>query len=488
MSLILFFLGLFLSALIGYVYISMRFGTLRQHARLLIKQAEIEADTKRHEGELQLLEHKNSLHKEETKLKNQKEHCSLLQKQIQHEQERIKKDRSKIVHDKKELIEKLKTVEQSHAQSLQTLEKISLLSEQEARTELFLRVEQQIQTELAQKKKELSEQAEQEATLTAQTILVSAIERVSHSSTKEHSITQVPISSQILIPRLIGKGGRNIQMLEQVLDVALTLEQNPACLTISSHDPKRRYLASMTIEILLKNEKITPVIVREVHEKTLQQLETQVVEEGRQACLKSSIDLPPTEVLALLGSLLFRSSAGQNTLKHSIEVSELMGMVAERMQLNAALARSMGLFHDIGKALSTEWGSSHATAGKKFLEQFDVDPSIINGVASHHQEEPTDSLEARLLPVCDKISAQLPGVRHSSAPTFLSIVHECEALAKAVPHVSSAWAHYAGNHIELLVRPDREIAALDESIQTALTSSLQIKLPVTITLLPLTMD
>jgi ribonuclease Y len=273
-------------------------------------------------------------------------------------------------------------------------------------------------------------------------------------------------------------------MLEQLLEVTLTVEQNPTSLIISSHNPKNRYLASLTIESLLQTEKITPVTVRDTLEKVSQQMEKEMIEEGERACKKISLTPFPEKLCSLLGSLLFRSSIGQNTLKHSIEVAELMGIVASEMNLDVNLAKKIGLLHDIGKALSPEWGINHALAGKKFLEQFDLNPTIINGVASHHQDESAQSLEARLLPICDRISAQPLGVRNPSEPPFLSIVRACERAAKSVPDISSAWAHYAGSHVELLVRTDCKDPSLHENLRIAL-SSLQTKLPITITSLPL---
>jgi len=472
---LLFLAGFSLSLLICYLYISTRFGSLRQKGLLILKQAEKEAEKERHAVEIQLQEHKALLQKEEAKLKFQKEQQAVFHKQLQQEQEHLRKDRSNLEKDKSALFEKSKLLEKSHNDALSSLEKISHLSHKEAKLELLHSVEKEIENELLQKKKELLEHSPIEA----QKILFSAIERLSQGSTKEHSLTEISLSSN-LIPRIIGKGGRNIQMLEKLLDVTLTVEQTS--LIISSHNPKNRYLASLTIQSLLETEKITPVIIRDTLEKVSQQIEKEMIEEGKKACKKIGLTPFPEKLSALLGSLLFRSSVGQNTLKHSIEVAELMAIVASEMNLDADTAKKMGLLHDIGKALSPEWGATHALAGKKFLEQFDLHPTIINGVSSHHQDEKAQSLEARLLPICDKISAQPLGVRKQSDPTFLSIVQECEEIAKSVPKVSSAWAHYAGSHVEVLVRADCEQESLYENLRSAL-SALQTKLPITITLL-----
>jgi len=460
-----------------------RFGSLHQKALLIFKQAEKEAERARHSVELQLQEQKSVLQNKEVQLTLEKQRQALFHKQLQQEQGRLKKDRFSLERDRQSLLEKSKAVEKIQKDLLSSLERISLLTKEEAKIELVTAIEKEAETELAQKKEELSKQAETTLSLEAQTILLSAVERLSQGSTKEQSITEVPLSSEQLIPRLIGKGGRNIQMLEQALDVALTVNQTPPSLLISAHDPQARYLATITVKALLETEKITPVIVRDILERVSQQMEHQVLEEGNRACQKIGLSPLPEKLSALLGSLLFRSSVGQNTLKHSIEVAELMGMIATRMGLDATVACTMGLLHDIGKALPAEWGLSHALAGKKFLEQFDLSPLIINAVASHHRDEAPQSLEARLLPICDRISAQPQGVRKESNSSFLSIVQECETVAEKVPEIASAWAHYAGSHIEVLIRPECERPDLYTTVCSTL-SPLQTQIPITVTMLP----
>ena len=321
----------------------------------------------------------------------------------------------------------------------------------------------------------------------AHAILLSALERKSQGLTKDSFLTPIPLADHSAIPKIIGKDGRNIQTLEELLQVSLIVEENPPRILVSAHDARQRLFAQWTIEKLIAEERITPVIIRETWKACQENYARQIEEQGAKAartCLPS--ETFSSDVLSALGSLAFRSTCGQNVLAHSVEVSDLMGLLAGEMGLDVDRAKTIGLFHDIGKGLSKEWGVTHASAGKAFLEKLGFDKAIVNGVAAHHGEETSQTIEARILPICDRLSSQLPGARSVAEPAFLSLVRSCEEVAKKLPLVRSAWAHYGGTHIELIIRhePIESTTPLLGSVQEALRA-VNLPIPVHITFTPL---
>jgi ribonucrease Y len=459
---------------------SLRLGTFRQQAMLLLHQAEKQAEEKK----IKLLEacaetiqtQKNQVREETSKLESDKEEQKLERKKLKSDLEDYRKRVSFL--EKKE-----KEFSKAHVDSLKTLENIANLTLEEARAEVWQRAEAESKKTLDEKIHFWQKIYEKECGSKAHSLLFSALERKTQSLTKDPFLVELSVSED-LIPRLIGKDGRNIHMLEDLLGSLLIVDENEKKVLISVHDPKKRMIARATIEKVISTDKITPVTIRDAYESVIASFPHLLEKTGREACAKVGIaSNMPSEILRTLGELSLRSSAGQNVLLHSLEVAELMNIITKELGLCSEKAKLMGFLHDIGKALSTDWGTTHAMAGKAFLLAHNIDSDVVNAVASHHGEELFITPESRLIPICDRLSAQLPGLRKAKDNFVLDLIHTCEEVAKNAPHVLSAWAHYAGDHIELLVRPDT--IATPESLLPHLEKSLhlcKLRLPIKITL------
>lgn len=487
-SIFSFLLGGVAGSLLFFIIYTLRLGSFRQHALLIVRQAEVEADQKRSALALELTSLKSqhdARHQQElSNLESQERHLKSQSQQLARDIDRFKKDQSQLGHRKKEIEEYERKVQEEHRQALEKLEQLSNISFDEARHLILQRAQEESQQELELNKAAWQRSFERECRSRSVSLLLSAVERKTQGLTKETFVTEIPLKDRHFIPRCIGKDGRNIQTLEELLDVSVIIEEHVPRLLISAHDGKARFIAKTAIEQLIEEEKVTPVTIRSAYEKALSSFSQNLEQLGRDTIrLCHFLPQMPQEILVALGQLSFRSSTGQNVLKHSIEVAQMMGILAEELGLNDEKAVAMGLFHDIGKGLSIEWGNSHARAGKKLLQKWGIDAELVNAVAAHHGEEPPLSEEARLVPICDRLSAQLPGIRHSQPPAFLALVQQCEEKTQQVPHVLSSWAHYAGSHIELVVRhaPMERTEPLLQSLQEALQSA-QLPIPVDITL------
>lgn len=476
-------------ALVTGLVIKARLGSFRQHAMSIIKAGEIEANKQRAELALQLQilksDHEHSIQREQQELDSRERRLTTQTQQIASDSDRLKKELAKAANSAKDLEHQKAALDSAKQEALASLERISSMTLEESRTELLSLARAEAGLEFEKERSRQLRLFEVEAEHQATSLLLSAIERKTQALTKETFVTEISLPHHSLIPKLIGKDGRNIQTFQELLQVAISIEETPLKLIISSHDRKLRMIAQKTIERTIAREKITPVTIRECFDICSAECDRIEEEQGTNALKNYHETVPLTpELIKAVGALAFRSSYGQNVLAHCLEVAELMGILASEIGLHRRRAQAIGLLHDIGKGLSKEWGASHALAGKRFLEQFEVDATVINGVASHHGEEPPRSSEARLLPVCDRLSAQLPGVRETKNPAFLAMINQCERVTKDLPGIRSSWAHYGGSHIELVIH--HETAQPPESIHSSVQKAIaqtNIQLPVRITLL-----
>ena len=486
-SLSLYLVSVLLGWILSWTFRAIRIGSFHQQAKSIILEAE---RTAREIQEAKKAEIRDLTLAQETLVKNEstsleKERLDLKQekKKLKQEEEDLRKETASLERSKKSLSEEELSLQKARAEAQKQLESIARLSFEEARKELWLQAEAGSKKAHEKRLLEWQEIYDRECQDRASSILFSALERKAQALTKETFLTELPLSEGV-IPKLIGKDGRNIHTLEDLLGVFLLVDESEKKVWISAHDPKRRALAKATLEHVLNQSKVTPVTIKNAYETTALSLSKITEEKGKQACKELHIqENIPADVMRVLGELSLRSTAGQNALLHSIEVAELMGIVAKELGFCSEKAKIMGLFHDIGKALSTEWGTSHALAGGRFLKNFGMEEELVQAVASHHGEVETSSQEARLLPICDRLSAEIPGARQEQGPFFLTLVRECEELAKKAQGVRSAWAHYGGDHIELLIRPlPGDLLPLKSNLEQAI-ATLRPRLPVKISIL-----
>jgi ribonuclease Y len=478
-------LGIFIGASLFWTVFSIRLGRFRQYALQIIHQAEFDAQQRRTEVDSELQARRQQLVHEQYVLASRSQQLTTQEQQLTRERERLKADQIKHSSLQKTIEEKKKFIDALSVEATATLERTGQLSRAQAREMIRQQTKEEFDRTLAAEQASWHRLFEEECKARAHTMLMTALERKSQAVTKECFITEIPLKDRTLIPRIIGKDGRNIQLLEEILQVVIIIDEHSPRIFISAHEQQHRAIAKATFELLLANEKVTSLSIQKAYNEAVASLSNRNSQRGASALRTCGVlsTIAP-EVCETLGALEFRSSVGQNVLAHSMEVADLMGLLAAELGLNYDVAKAMGLYHDIGKALPSSWGESHALAGKAFLMKWGVDDEIINAVASHHGEEIPRSEEAQLLPICDRISAQLPGVRRNTDTSFLALTEQCEQCTTCLPDVLSAWAHYAGQYIELLIRhePSAPTERLLATLQKAI-SAIKSPIPVKITLL-----
>jgi ribonuclease Y len=340
-------------------------------------------------------------------------------------------------------------------ESEERLQKLAGMTRDEARAEIAKKAEQEVRAEAGTMIRRAQEEARDTADREAQRIVTSAIQRYAVSHASETMTTTVPLPSDDVKGRIIGREGRNIRTLEAVTGVNMLIDDTPEAVVISAFDPIRREIAKRSLELLVADGRIHPARIEEVVKEVTEGLEKNIQEAGEAAAFEAQVQNVPMDVLRTLGRLKYRTSFSQNVLRHSIEVANLMGMMAGELGLDPAIARRMGLFHDIGKALDQEMQGGHATIGADFLKQHGENALIVNGVAAHHEDVPAESLYAVLCSAADAISSSRPGARMEAADIYVQRLEKLEAIANSFPGVKKTFAVQAGREVRVIVEPSQ---------------------------------
>lgn len=347
-----------------------------------------------------------------------------------------------------------KETEERHAQAITTLEQISKLSSLEAKEELIKRAAKQNEEDIVSRIRKLEREGEERFERRAKEILAYAIQKTAVSQTQEITTTTVVLPSEDIKGKIIGKEGRNIRSLERLAGVEIIVDETPEAVVISGFDPIRRHVAKVALERLIKDGRIHPARVEEEVNKAQAEIEAQTKEAGEAAVYDVGIVGIEPKLIHLLGRLKFRTSYGQNVLLHSIEVAHLCSAIAAEIGIDALVSKKAGLFHDIGKALDHQVEGSHVEIGMRVLEKFGVEKAVIDGMKSHHEEYPYESIEAIVVQTADAISASRPGARKDTLENYLKRIGELEKLAGGFTGVERAYAIQAGREIRVFVRPD----------------------------------
>jgi ribonucrease Y len=335
------------------------------------------------------------------------------------------------------------------------LEALSSASIETIRKELHDQVAAQSEEELKLLKRKLREQSDSEIEAEAREILLSAIQRISSNPSTETMATIVDLPSDDMKGRIIGREGRNIRSFEAVTGTTLMIDETPDTVLISAFDPVKREIARLTLESLLRDGRIHPSTIEAAYEKAKTEVQENVQNLGEEAMARLKLKPAHPEILKLLGQLHFRMSLNQNSLDHSIEVAFIASMLASELGLNPNLAKRAALFHDIGKAMDHEFEGSHALMAAKLLERYNEHPSVINAVASSHEEVPATSIYAPLVMIADRVSAMRPGARCDSMDSFVERVKCLESIARSFDGVKDAFALQAGREIRVIVEPNQ---------------------------------
>ena len=400
---------------------------------------DLEKETKERRAEIQRYE-KRVLGKEET-----------LDKKLDALEKRESKLNSREANFEKEK-EKVAELRQSH---LRELEKISGLTSEQAKEYLLKTVEEDVKHETAVLVKELERQAKDEANKRAKDYVVTAIQKCAADHVSETTISVVPLPSDEMKGRIIGREGRNIRTLENLTGIDLIIDDTPEAVILSSFDPIRREVARIALEKLIVDGRIHPARIEEMVEKAQKEVETMMREEGEAATLEVGVHGIHPELVRLLGKMKFRTSYGQNALKHSIEVAQLCGLLAGEIGVDVRMAKRAGLLHDIGKSVDHEMEGSHISIGVDLCRKYKESPLIINAVEAHHGDVEPESLIACIVQAADTISAARPGARRETLETYTTRLTQLESIANSFNGVDKSFAIQAGREIRVMVVPEQ---------------------------------
>lgn len=418
-----------------------KIGTAEEKARNIIDEALKTAETKKREA---LLEAKE----ESLKTKNE------LEKETRERRSELQKYEKRVLAKEAELKKKEKQVDELHDQGVQELERISGLTSEQAKDYLLKSVEDEVKIDTAKLYKELESKAKEDAAKKAKEYVVTAIQKCAVDHVAESTISVVQLPSDEMKGRIIGREGRNIRTLETLTGVDLIIDDTPEAVVLSGFDPIRREVARIALEKLIVDGRIHPARIEEMVEKAQKEVETMIREEGENAALEVGVHGIHPELIRLLGRMKFRSSYGQNALKHSIEVAQLSGLLAAEVGTDIRLAKRAGLLHDIGKSIDHEVEGSHIQIGVDLCRKYKESPIVINAVEAHHGDVEPESLIAGIVQAADAISAARPGARRETLETYTNRLKQLEDITNSFKGVDKSYAIQAGREVRIMVLPD----------------------------------
>ena len=438
-------------------------GTAENRARSIIDEALKTAETKKREALLEVKEEslrtKNELEKEtkERRSELQKYERRVLSKEesVDKKADAVEKREAECTAKIAELQKREKKVEELEQKGVQELERISGLTSDQAKDELLRSVEDDVKVDVARMYKELENRAKEEAGKKAKEYVVNAIQKCAVDHVAETTISVVQLPSDEMKGRIIGREGRNIRTLETLTGVDLIIDDTPEAVVLSAFDPIRREIARVALEKLIVDGRIHPARIEEMVEKAQKEVETQIREDGENAAMDVGVHGIHPELLKLLGRMKFRSSYGQNALKHSIEVAQLSGILAGEIGVDVRMAKRAGLLHDIGKSIDHEVEGSHIQIGVDLCKKYKESAVVINTVASHHGDVEPESLVACIVQAADAISAARPGARRETLETYTNRLKQLEDITNEFKGVDKSFAIQAGREIRVMVVPEQ---------------------------------
>lgn len=350
---------------------------------------------------------------------------------------------------------KSKELEELRNKEMEELERISRLSQEEAKKMILSEMEKQITIEKANLLKEMEQKTKETAEKSAKEIIGYAIQKCAADHTSETTVSIVSLPNDDMKGRIIGREGRNIKTLETLTGIDLIIDDTPEAVVISGFDPLRREIAKMALEKLINDGRIHPAKIEEMVEKSREELEQTIKEEGERAAMEAGVVGLHPDIIKLLGKLKYRTSYGQNVLNHSVEVSNLARIMAEELGLDPKIARRAGLLHDIGKALDHDMEGTHVEIGVDILKKYKENEIVINAVEAHHGDVEPLSLEAVLVQAADAISASRPGARRETLEAYIKRLQQLEEIADSFEGVDKSFAIQAGREIRIIVKPEK---------------------------------
>jgi len=456
-------LALVLGILIGYfvrqIVANREIQKTRKEAQNLLDEATTKYNELLHAAREEAIKVGNAA---EVENKERRLEIQRIEKRVSQKAETLERKLEAVERRERDLDNKKKDIERTAAElqairekQLAKLESISGTSSEEAKTLLFQMLKQEVEEEVSRQVRVWEAQIKEEADGRVRDILATAIQRCATDVVSETTISAVPLPSDEMKGRLIGREGRNIRALEQATGVDLIIDDTPEAVTISSFDPVRREIARLALNKLILDGRIHPARIKEIVDKTKVEVEATIRSEGERAAYEAGVPGLHPELIKLLGQLKFRTSYGQNVLLHSLEVSHLAGMLASEIRANVNIAKKAGLLHDIGKAVDHQTEGPHALIGADLVKQWDKNLEVVQAIAEHHGEAATSSVTGFIVAAADAISGSRPGARRESLEQYLKRIKDLEDIAAGFPGVEKAFAIQAGREVRVMVKPDK---------------------------------
>ncbi|MCH5146952.1 MAG: ribonuclease Y [Clostridiales bacterium] len=470
LAIILAVAGYFVGGILKKKEIDKRLGEVENRASKMIEDASLECKALKKEALLEAKEQglqlKNEIEREnrEKRVELQKQEQRLVQKEdiLDKKEESLLKQNNAIEQQKRELANReaeisktQEKVNRQHQLMIEELEKVSQLTKDEAKKLLTAEILDETRHDVALQVRNIEQTAKDEATNEAKKIISLAIQRCAADHASEITVSVVPLPSDDMKARLIGREGRNIRAIENATGIELIIDDTPEVVILSGFDPVRREIARLSLEKLISDGRIHPARIEETVEKVKKEMETEIKQAGESAMFEVGIFGLHPEIIKLIGRLKYRTSYGQNVYKHSIEVAQLAGLMAQELGLDVNLAKRAGLLHDIGKAVDHEQEGTHIQLGADLAKKFRESNNVINAIAAHHGDVEPKTVEAVLVAAADAISGARPGARRETGTNYVKRLEKLESLASSFNGVDKSYAIQAGREVRVIVKPEQ---------------------------------
>ncbi len=432
---------------------------IRTQAKNAQKESVLEAKEEiqklKAEYERELKERRNEVQRSEQRLMQREEAIDKKEEAIDKKTESIEKLKNDLLEKESKIEAKRAEVDTAHERMLAEIEKVSQLTREEAKAQLIAEIEEEAKKDAAVMVREIEATAKEEADKKARSIVATAVQRCAVDHSAEITVSVVNLPNDEMKGRIIGREGRNIRALENATGIDLIIDDTPEAVVLSGFDPVRREVARITLEKLIADGRIHPARIEEVVEKTRKELDAQIKEAGENATFEAGVFGLHADLVRLLGRLKYRTSYGQNVLKHSLEVSYLAGLMAAELGADVKLCKRAGLLHDIGKAIDHEVEGTHITIGADLAKKYKESKEVVHCIAAHHNDIEPQTVEAVLVQCADAISGARPGARRESLDNYVKRLEKLEEIANSFDGVEKSFAIQAGREVRIVVKPEK---------------------------------